>query len=139
MMSLVPTPEVLPIARGYFDLLLLLTFPLHLVLMNAMIGAMAIALWAHWRKTPVSERLAYQLAKILPLLIAFTINFGVPPLLFAQVIFGHYLYSSSIIIGVFWLSVIPLLLIMYYGPMSMISSFGRLAGVDCPYWRLSGY
>jgi len=137
-MSLVPTPEVLPIARGYFDGLLLLTFPLHLLLMNAMIGAMALALWAHWCKTPVSERLAYQLAKILPLLIAFTINFGVPPLLFTQVIFGHYLYSSSIIMGVYWLSVIPVLLIMYYGAYLYDFKFWNFGRRGLPILALSG-
>jgi len=114
-MSLVPTPDQLPMARGYFDALLLLTFPFHLLFMNAMIGSAVIALWSHWRKDPVSERLAYELAKALPLLIAFTINFGIPPLLFAQVIFGHYIYSSSVIIGVFWLMVIPVLLVVYFG------------------------
>ncbi len=137
-MSLVPTPEVLPIARGYFDSLLLLTFPLHLILMNAMIGAMALALWAHWHKNPVSERLAYQLAKVLPLLIAFTINFGVPPLLFAQVIFGHYLYASSIIIGVYWLSVIPILLVMYYGAYVYDFKFWSFGRRGLPVLVLSG-
>ena len=115
MISLVPTPDQLPMARGYFDALLLLTFPLHLLFMNAMIGSALIAFWSHWRKDPVSERLAYQLAKALPLLIAFTINLGVAPLLFAQVIFGHYIYSSSVIIGVFWLSIVPVLLVVYFG------------------------
>ncbi|OQY23881.1 MAG: hypothetical protein B6I37_04465 [Desulfobacteraceae bacterium 4572_35.2] len=84
MISLVPTPDQLPMARGYFDALLLLTFPLHLLFMNAMIGSALITFWSHWRKDPVSERLAYQLAKALPLLIAFTINLGVAPLLFAH-------------------------------------------------------
>lgn len=115
MMSLVPIPDQLPMARGYFDAFLLLTFPIHLLFMNAMIGTALIAFWSHLRKDPVSERLAYQLAKALPLLIAFTINFGVAPLLFAQVNFGHFLYSSSVIIGVFWLAVIPVLLTVYYG------------------------
>ncbi len=137
MISLVPTPDVLPMARGYFDILLLLTFPLHLILMNAMIGSAVIALWAHWRKDAVAERLAYQLAKILPLLIALTINFGVPPLLFAQILFGHYLYSSSIIIGMFWLGVVPILLVMYYGAYIYDFKFWTLGRRGMPILLLS--
>jgi hypothetical protein len=114
MISLVPTPDALPMASGYFELLLLLTFPLHLVFMNAMLGGTAIAVWAHFKRDSVHERLAYKIAQVLPLLIAFTINFGVPPLLFVQVVYGHLVYSSSVLMGVFWLSVIPVLLTAYY-------------------------
>nr|WP_320051090.1 hypothetical protein [uncultured Desulfuromonas sp.] len=114
MISLVPTPDALPMAAGYFELLLLLTFPLHLVFMNAMLGGTILAAWAHFKRQPVHERLAYKIAQVLPLLIAFTINFGVPPLLFVQVVYGHLIYSSSVLMGVFWLSIIPVLLTVYY-------------------------
>ncbi|MEA3466285.1 MAG: hypothetical protein U9R29_09840 [Thermodesulfobacteriota bacterium] len=138
MISLVPTPDVLSMSRVYFDIFLLLTFPLHLILMNAMIGTTAIALWSHWRKDPVCERLAYQLAKTLPLLIALTINFGVAPLLFAQTLFGHYLYSSSVIIGVFWLGIIPVLLLVYFGAYLYDFKFWSLGRRGIPVLLLSG-
>lgn len=138
MISLVPTPDVLPMARGYFDVFLLLTFPLHLILMNAMIGTTVIALWAHWRKDPVCERLAYQLAKTLPLLIALTINFGVAPLLFAQTLFGHYLYASSVLIGVFWLGIVPVLLLVYFGAYLYDFKFWSMGRRGIPVLLLSG-
>jgi hypothetical protein len=39
----------------------------------------------------------------------------VAALLFVQVLFGNFLYASSILIGSLWLSVIPLVMIAYYG------------------------
>ncbi|MBN2645333.1 MAG: hypothetical protein JXR59_07665 [Desulfuromonadaceae bacterium] len=115
MNSLIPTPDILPVARGIFEFLLLLTFPLHLLVMNSLIGSLLIAGWAQWRGGDAGQRLAYRLAQIIPLLIAFTINLGVPPLLFVQVLYGHMIYSSSVLMGIFWIGVIPILLILYYG------------------------
>lgn len=137
-MSLVPTPDTLPVAAGYFELLLLLTFPLHLLFMNAMIGGTVIALWAHFQRKPVHERLAYKIAQALPLLIAFTINFGVPPLLFVQVIYGHLIYSSSILMGIFWLSVIPILMTVYYAAYFYDFKFWSLGRRGLPVLMAAG-
>ena len=114
MNPLIPTPDTIPAAWGYFQALSLLLFPIHLLFMNTVVGSTAIALYSHWRRTPASGRLAYGLARLLPLLLSLTINFGVAALLFVQVSFGQFLYTSSILMGVFWLSVIPLLIIAYY-------------------------
>lgn len=114
MNPLVPTPDVIPVAWGWFQFLLLLTFPLHLLCMNAMVGSAGIALYARLRPEEPSQRLAHELAKLLPFLVAFTVNFGVAPLLFNQVLYGHFLYVSSVLMAVFWLGVIPLLILVYY-------------------------
>ena len=110
----IPTPDILPVAWGYFQGLLMLTFPLHLLLMNAMLGTTAISLYARLRGDETHGRLAHELAKTLPFIIAFTINFGVAPLLFLQVIFGNLLYTSSLLMAVYWLSVPFILMVAYY-------------------------
>jgi hypothetical protein len=111
---MIPTPDSIPTAWGYFQFLLLLTFPLHLFFMNAVIGSSAVALYAHLKGDDQSRHLAYELAKVIPLLIALAVNFGVAPLLFTQVLYGHLLYTSSVLMGVFWILIIPMLLIAYY-------------------------
>lgn len=55
------------------------------------------------------------IAHRLPTVMAFLINLGVPPLLFAQVLYGRALYTSSVLIGAYWISVIFLLMGSYYG------------------------
>ncbi|MBN2429846.1 MAG: hypothetical protein JXQ27_00150 [Acidobacteria bacterium] len=114
MSELIPTPDTIPVAWGFFQFLLLLTFPLHIILMNAMLGSAIIALYARFRTGESWTRLSEELAKVLPLIVAFTINFGVAPLLFVQVLYGQFIYTSSILMGVFWLSIILLLIVAYY-------------------------
>lgn len=113
--SLIPTPDTLPVAWGWFQFLLLLTFPLHLLAMNAMLGAVFFGTYLHWQGGAVQVRLAHRLAQALPLIIAFVVNLGVAPFLFVQVLYGQFIYTSSIIMGIAWLAVIPILLVAYYG------------------------
>lgn len=114
MMPMIPTPDTIPTSWGYFQFFLLLTFPLHLLLMNALLGSSALALHAHFKGTQTSRALAYELAKVIPLVVALTVNFGVAPLLFLQVLYGHFVYASSILMGLFWILIIPVLLLAYY-------------------------
>lgn len=113
--ALIPQPDAIPVAWGWFQFLLLLTFPLHLLAMNAMVGGLLICVSQHFQGRPVNLRLAHRLAVLLPLVIAFAVNFGVAPLLFSQVLYGHLFYTSSILMAVFWLAVIPILIVAYYG------------------------
>ncbi|KAB2888481.1 MAG: hypothetical protein F9K32_16315 [Desulfobulbaceae bacterium] len=113
--ALIPRPDTIPVAWGWFQFLLLLTFPLHLLAMNAMVGGLLIGVSQHFQGRPVNLRLAHRLAVLLPLAIAFAVNFGVAPLLFSQVLYGHLFYTSSILMASFWLAVIPILITAYYG------------------------
>jgi hypothetical protein len=114
MMPMIPTPDAIPTSWGYFQFFLLLTFPLHLFFMNALLGSSAVAIYAHLKGDDESRSLAYELAKVIPLLIALAVNFGVAPLLFVQVLYGHLFYASSVLMGVFWILIIPMLLVAYY-------------------------
>jgi hypothetical protein len=66
-----------------------------------------------WRGDDVMP-LNTHIAKTLPYSIAFTINFGVAPLLFLQVLYGQFFYTSSILMGVYWLSIFGILIVSYY-------------------------
>jgi hypothetical protein len=46
--------------------------------------------------------------------MTYVINLGVPPLLFAQVLYGRALYTSSVLIGVYWIALIPTLMLVYW-------------------------
>ena len=48
------------------------------------------------------------------MVMTFVINLGVPPLLFAQVLYGRALYTSSVLIGVYWIALIPTLMLVYW-------------------------
>jgi hypothetical protein len=112
--SLVPTPDAIPVHWFWLHLLLSVTTFLHFVAMNIMLGTGFIAFAAPFWRGRTAMPLNAHIAKTLPYSIAFTINLGVAPLLFLQVLYGQFLYTSSILMGVYWLSIVGLLIISYY-------------------------
>jgi hypothetical protein len=111
-------PLPLPGPVWLFKFLLLFTFTLHLVAMNCALAGGAVAVLNAIRGRsplhPFSRRLATELSRMLPMFLALTITLGVAVLLFVQVLYGNLLYTSSILIGAFWLSVIALVITAYY-------------------------
>jgi hypothetical protein len=122
-MQAIPIPHVdplpLPGPVWLFTALLLVVFTLHVAAMNSALGGAIWTLWNYLRGRhsdhPHSRRLANELAQLLPTFLAFTVTLGVAALLFVQVLFGNFLYTSSILIGALWLAVIPLVMVAYYG------------------------
>ena len=112
--QLIPTPDTIPAPWGFFELLLILTFFAHLVFMNAMLGSAMIALVREMRAQPPDPPPCQDIASKLPYTIALAVNFGVAPLLFLQVLYGQFIYTSSILMGAYWLSIIGLLILAYY-------------------------
>ncbi len=107
----------LPAPVWLFKTLHVLLLSLHLVAMQYLMGSLvACALW-EWRGRRPGQTVlrdgSRQLARWLPTVMTFVINLGVPPLLFAQVLYGTALYTSSALIGAFWIGVILWLLLMY--------------------------
>lgn len=112
---LIPHADTIPVAWGWFQVLSLLTFPLHLLAMNAMLGGLVLGVIQRLRGGVVQRQLAYRIAQATPLVIALVVNLGVAPYLFLQVLYGQFIYTSSIIIGICWILVVPLLMLAYYG------------------------
>ena len=90
-----------------------LTLSLHLLAMNFTVGGVILLLWTHFRKKPGHEGVAYFFGSSLPLGVSYIITLGIPPLLIIQVLYGQMFYSSSVLLGSFWIQVIPLLIIAY--------------------------
>ena len=115
----IPAPDAIPLpASGtLLEILLVATFALHLVPMNLVLGGSVLALWSALRATrsPHHARLARWWARLFPVAVALTITSGVAPLLFLQVLYGPFFFSSSILMAWPWLGIIPLLLLGYYG------------------------
>lgn len=114
-------PIPLPAPIGLFRFLLVLTFLLHLLPMNFVLGGSLLTLVSGFRArrttaeaAPHHRRLMAILARAFPVTIAFTITLGIAPLLFVQVLYGQLFFSSSILMAWLWLSVVALLLLGYY-------------------------
>ena len=112
--NLIPVPDTIPVHWAWFQVLLIVTFVLHLLFMNAMLGSSIIALFREFKIDKDADTMNFQTAEKLPYTIAFTVNMGVAPLLFIQVLYGHFIYTSSILMAAYWLSIILLLILAYY-------------------------
>ena len=113
----IPQPDVLPIPSPAWlmKFFLLLTFLLHIIAMNILLGGTILGLISYWRRERDNHRLlAKELSHLIPPAFATTVSLGIAPLLFAQVIYGHLFYSSSIIIGWWWWLIVPALIVAYY-------------------------
>lgn len=115
--SLVPTPDTIPAPSWIFLVLDMATFFLHIIVINVVLGGSLLMLYAHFSKSSLlsGTNIFTVLINKIPTSIALGVNLGVAPLLFLQVIYGHLFYSSSVLMGVFWILVIPMLIIAYYG------------------------
>ena len=117
--SMVPTidPNPLPAPYWLFKLLLLVTFYLHIVAMNFMLGGAILAVVARFttKGKEFRNRIFVDLAKKIPVFLAATITIGIAPLLFVQAIYGQYFYTSTILIAWPWFILLILLVVAYYG------------------------
>lgn len=108
-----PAPPVLVWA------LLQLTFLLHVVAMNLVLGGSLLALHGRFSRraddAALRARLLSAFDKGLPVAIAATVTLGVAPLLFVQVLYGRVFFTSSILMGWYWLALVPLVIAGYYG------------------------
>ncbi len=121
MTPLVPLADPLaqPAPPALLGALLQLSFFLHVVAMNLVLGGAILSL--HWRfsrrPADVRERAVFLrfFEQALPVAIAATVTLGVAPLLFLQVRYGRVFFTGSILMAWFWLAVVPLVILAYYG------------------------
>ncbi|MBN9121376.1 MAG: hypothetical protein J0I06_19865, partial [Planctomycetes bacterium] len=111
-------PIPLPAPVWLFKLLLDLTLALHFAALYLLLGGLVAAVWLNARghKTGDAGRIGASgvVAGWLPVVTTYVINLGIPPLLFAQVLYGRALYTSSVLVGAYWIAVIPLLIACYH-------------------------
>lgn len=126
--SLIPAAEAIPSPWGWLEALLIGTFALHILFMNLTVGSVLLAFLG--RLTGRQRDLAHELGHRAPTLLALTINFGVAPLLFVQVLYGQFLYTSSVLMAGWWLSAIIAVIIGYYGLYVHDAKFDAIPGLS---------
>ncbi|MFN8091031.1 MAG: SCO family protein [Vicinamibacteria bacterium] len=127
MSPVLPLPD--PIAPAappvLFGALLGLTFFLHLLPMNLLLGGslVLVHLRLSRRADDAADRalLARTIARARPVLMAATVTLGVAPLLFLQALHGRVFFTSSILMAWAWLAIVPLAMAAYYGAYAAAS------------------
>jgi hypothetical protein len=116
-MQLYPAVDPIPLPAPIWliKLLHIVTLALHFVAVEMLLGGLLLAVFfSIFRDSPHSLVTARALARRLTVVMTYVINLGVPPLLFAQVLYGRALYTSSVLIGLYWISIIGILTLTYW-------------------------
>ncbi len=136
-------PIPLPAPIWLLKLLHIVTLALHFVAVEMLLGGLLLAvLLSLFRGSPQSMTAAKALARRLTVVMTFVINLGVPPLLFAQVLYGRALYTSSVLIGLYWISIIAILTLTYwllYQFTSRLEAGKPAWWVGLSAWLLAGF
>ncbi|HUB50919.1 MAG TPA: hypothetical protein VL986_02045 [Terracidiphilus sp.] len=108
-------PIPLPAPVWLFKLLHIVTLSLHFVAVEMLLGGLLLAVGLSlFKDSAAAATTARALARRLTVVMTYVINLGVPPLLFAQVLYGRALYTSSVLIGIYWIAIVPLLMLCYW-------------------------
>jgi hypothetical protein len=108
-------PIPLPAPVWLFKLLHIVTLSLHFVAVEMLLGGLLLAVGLSlFKDSAAASTTARALARRLTVVMTYVINLGVPPLLFAQVLYGRALYTSSVLIGIYWIAIVPLLMLCYW-------------------------
>ncbi len=115
--TILPAAETIPAPAIFFHILNLFTFMLHILFVNVVLGGIILLLGERaGQRTSIllTPTFISPMNRKLPIILALAINLGVAPLLFVQVLYGQFVYTSSVLMAVFWILIIPLLLLAYY-------------------------
>jgi len=102
-------PFGVPFYPWVFQLLMVLTFALHILFVNLAVGGIGMAVYAHFKGNDFYRNLSQTLAKVGTISLSSAIVLGVAPLLFVQVIYDPFWYVSNLLSA--WWAMCFLLLI----------------------------
>ena len=119
MTPVIPALDQLPLPAPLWLLwaLLMLTFTLHVLAMNLVLGGSvvaAVSVWKARRGDPNHKELSRLVGKSMPVAISATVTLGVAALLFLQALYGRVFFTSSALIAWWWFAVVPLVIVAYY-------------------------
>ena len=108
-------PMPIPGPPWLFHVLWLVTFAIHVVGVNVVLGSSILGTFASLdRDLAFGRPVARLFAEASTWAIALTITFGIAPLLFLQVLYGRLFYSATVILAPAWLGLLLFLMAAYY-------------------------
>lgn len=100
---------------GLLKFILLFTFFIHLLLVNILTGTAVITLIRSLTGRMMPALSMETETSVLPKVLALAVNFGVAPYLLVQVLYGSFFYPSTVLMALWWLSIIGFVMLSYYG------------------------
>lgn len=118
---LVPAPVWLLKALG------LATLSIHFLFMNVVFGGCLLGAVYCVKGKERHFEAALGIARALPFAMAYTVTFGVAPLLFIQALYGPLVYTAAILMAPFVWAIVPVLIAAYYAQYLLSWRWDRLS------------
>jgi hypothetical protein len=118
-------PAPLPGPPWLFHVLWVLTFVIHILFVNTVLGGTLLAAFASLAGAGKRETQTF-FVEVNAWVISLAITFGIAPLLFIQVLLGRFFYTATILVAWAWLGMLGLLLVGYY--LNYVAKFRLRAG-----------
>ena len=105
----------LPLPEWLLIFILILSFLVHILFVNLMLGGSLITLWYQIKGLKVKEydQLANELAKTITVNKSLAVVMGIAPLLTINTLYTIYFYTANSLTGFMWIAVIPLVTIAF--------------------------
>lgn len=114
MMYALRNPAGIPTYPIIFVGLGVLTFALHILFVQLMLGTSAIALYGAYTNSPYWRRLGTAMLEIAKVSVSVAIVIGVAPLLFVQVVYDPHWYTSNVLSADWVIAFIIILILAYW-------------------------
>ncbi len=96
-----------------FQVLMVLTFALHIIFVNFTLGTSFLAVYGYFKGEGYWRRLSRTVAKAVPVNVSMAMVLGVAPLLFVQVVYDPFWYVSNTLSAVWVIGFILIMMIAY--------------------------
>jgi hypothetical protein len=106
-------PMGIPFYPILFQILMVLTFSLHILFVNFTVGAVALSVYGHFRPEADWKQLSRSLARASLPCVSAAIVFAIAPLLFVQVLYDANWYSSNSLIAAWSITFLFAMMIGY--------------------------
>lgn len=108
-------PLALPLPEPFLITVLIISFLLHIIFVDLMVGGVLLTLWAEIKglKNKDYDVLAHEIAKTVTVNKSIAVVLGVGPLLSINVLYTVYFYSANALTGLMWLMLIPLITVAF--------------------------
>lgn len=103
----------LPFYPLVFQILMILTFALHIIFVNLTWGGAILSFYFGLKREENFKELSKSIGKSLTVFFSLAILFGIAPLLFVQTIYDYFWYSSNVFSGIYTLSFIFILMLAF--------------------------
>ncbi len=108
-------PLPLPLPHSVLVVLLVVSFLLHILFVNLMVGGSILTLWSQIKglRKPEYDTLAHEIAETITVNKSLAVVLGVAPLLSINTLYTVYFYSANALTGIFWIAIIPLVTVAF--------------------------